>query len=77
MLIDSNRARAREVCSGPSRRSTRSGKVFERIAAASSAAVFVTKSRFPGLAMFAVTHVSFFAIARNVAPPTIGYAQPS
>src|SRR5437879_3024701 len=54
------------------RRSAISGNVFERIAVASSAAVLVTRSRFPGFARFAVTQPAFGAIARNVAPPTIG-----
>src|SRR6267143_215799 len=72
VLMDSNRARAREVISAPSFRFTRSGKVFARIAVASNAAVFVTRRRLPGRAMSAVTQPTFMAIARNVAPPTIG-----
>src|SRR6266487_224401 len=72
VLIDSNSARAARAVSGPSRRSTSSGNVFERIAVASRAAVFVTRRRFPALAMFAVTHPSSGAIAKNVAPPTMG-----
>src|SRR3989454_7056810 len=77
VLIDSKRARACFVTSDPTSRSTSSGNVFERIAVASRAAVFVTRSRLPGLAMFAVTQPASGAIARNVAPPTIGYEQPS
>src|SRR5438132_1278427 len=77
VLIDSKRARARFVTSAPTFRSAISGNVFERIAVASSAAVLVTRSRFPGFARFAVTQPAFGAIARNVAPPTIGQEQPS
>src|SRR2546430_37108 len=53
VLIDSKRARARFVTSAPTFRSAISGNVFERIAVASSAAVLVTRSQFPGFARFA------------------------